>query len=47
MRHNFCRLFDYDLSKGSYMYKNQTRNVDIWISMFSFHSQVEIFIVTF
>ena len=31
-----------------YMYKNQTQNGDIMISMFSFHSeQVEIFIVTF
>ena len=30
------------------MYKNQTQNVDIRKSMFSFHSQeVEIFIMTF
>ena len=30
------------------MYKNQTQNVDIRISMFTFHlQQVEIFIVTF
>ena len=38
-----CNLF-----KCSYMYQNQTQNVDIRISIFSYHSQkVEIFIVTF
>ena len=46
--HNFCRLLNYDLFKCSFMYKNQTQNVDIKKSMFSFHlQQVEIFIVTF